>query len=134
MKIVSLKIALFIALAITFGASPCLAKADGYFFVVAYSYKDKVIYCSSVFSEKVSETSYNDEQYVTDVELLRKIESAFGEYMTQVAKVDMTQYTISYRGAYKNRSIAMKYLEAEKKEHRNKGMVVKVASTFKFNN
>ena len=132
MKTQILKIALLIAVAIAFSAPPCFAKVDGYFFVVAYSYKDKAIYCSAIFSQRVRNTSYSDEEYVTEMEILQKIENAFSRHMANVERVDMSKYTLSSRGAFKSPSIALKYLQAEKKEHGKKGLKIKEATTFNF--
>ena len=132
MKTKYLKIVLLMIVAIAIGAPPCFAKVDGYFFVVAYSYRDKAVYCSAIFTDKVRKTSYSDDEYVTEVEILQKIESAFSDYMARVVQVDMNLYTLSSRGAFKSPSIALKYLEAEKKEHGKKGLAIKDVKTFKY--
>lgn len=132
MKTRLIKIAMLIVVVVAFTAPPCLAKATGYFFVVAYSYQDKAIYCSDIFTEEVRNVSYSADEYVTEMGILQKIESSFGKYLTEVEKVDLSLYTLSSRGAFKSKKIAMKYLQAEKNEHGKKGFTVKDAADFRL--
>lgn len=127
-----LKVAILVVLVVAFFAPSCLAKAKGYFYVVAYSYQDKTVYCSSIFIEKVRDISYSDEEFVAEVKLLRKIETAFEKYLAGIANTDLSKYTLGGRGAYKSLSIAKKRQDNEKKDFTKKGMVIKDTPNFEF--
>jgi hypothetical protein len=134
MKIKHLKVAMVIVLLVAFCAPPCWAKATGYLYVMAYSYRDKVAYCSPIFVGEVRDMSYSDEEFVTEVELLQKIEAAFEKYLTDVVKVAMSNFTVSARGAFKSQTIADRRWQSEKSDYEKKGMAVHDVTDFIFKN
>lgn len=134
MKLKSFRLFLLVLLAFLFYAPACLAKTTGYFYVVAYSFKDKKAYASSVFTDKVREKSYSDEEYVTDMKVLLKIEAAFEEHIASSVSGGLSRYTISARGAYKSLEIAKKKLDDELERYKKSGLTVENRAQFKLKN
>jgi hypothetical protein len=126
------KTALLILIALLFAAPPCWAKANGYCYVVGYSYKLKKAFFSPVFMQKVRDISYSDEEYTTEVELIQKIESQFQSYLSIGQQVNSDDYTITARGAYKNQNIAIKRLTTERDNYKKKGFKATVLKGFKI--
>lgn len=135
MKSVHFKTLIFM-LVVMFCAPPCFAKsqADGYFYVVAYSYQDKMAYHSPIFIQKIRDCSYSDKEYCTEVALLQKIEAAFKKHIGQTTEVKLSRYTLSTRGAYKSLVIAQKQLAAELKRYTSARLNVEEAVAFILNN
>ena len=127
-----LKILLFIAIMLTISAPPCFAKAKGYCYVVAYSYAQKVAVFTPVFMKKVRNVSYSAEEFVADVELIQKMESAFDKHVRNVMNINAPDLTISARAAYKSAVIANRRLMAEKNEYTTKSWEIKEATNFDF--
>lgn len=111
---------------------PCFAKAKGYCYVVAYSYRQKIVIFTPVFTKEVNNKSYNEEEFVADVELLQNMESSFENHVRSAMKVNADDLTVSARAAYKSREIAKKRLEAEKQEYIRKAWEIKEAANFSF--
>lgn len=116
----------------TISIPPCFAKAKGYCYVVAYSYRQKVVIFTPVFTEEVNDKSYNEEEFIVDVELIQKMESSFENHVRGAMKVDADDLTVSARMAYKSLEIAKKRLDAEKQEYISKAWEIKEASNFSF--
>lgn len=133
MKSHVLKAAVLILCAMLLSASPCWAEADGYCYVVGYSYKLKKAFFTRVFMQSVRDVSYSDEEYTTDVELIQKMESQFQSYLSSNQNIDVGQYTITARGAYKNEGIAMKRLFIERDNYKKKGFTAIIVKDFKYN-
>ena len=128
------KTVLLILSAFLFAAPPCWAKAKGYCYVVAYSYKIKKVFFSPVFMEKVRDASYSDEEYCTDVDLIQKMESQFQSHLSANRKVDVSRYTITARGAYKNEGVALKRFMTEREDYTKKGFKASVLKGFVYKN
>jgi hypothetical protein len=127
-----LKTFLFMVILFTICAPPCFAKAKGYCYVVAYSYRQKVVVFTPVFMKKVKDKSYSEEEFVADVELLRKMESSFEDHVRGTMNVDAPDLTVSARAAFKSLEIAKARLDAEKQEYIRKAWEIKEASNFSF--
>lgn len=127
-----LKTVLFMVMLFTISVPPCFAKAKGYCYVVAYSYRQKIVVFTPVFTEKVDDKSYNEEEFIVDVELIQKLESSFENHVRGAMKVDADDLTVSARMAYKSLEIAKKRLEAEKQEYIRKEWEIKEASGFSY--
>lgn len=121
----------FAVLAIVLGSTtPCWAEAEGYCYVVGYSYKLKQAFFSTVFMQMVRDVSYSDEEYTTDVELIQRMETQFQRHMVTRQNVDASQYTITARGAFKNETIGLKRLMTERSNYKKKGFKTTVLKTF----
>jgi hypothetical protein len=127
-----LKIFLFLVIIFTISVPPCFAKAKGYCYVIAYSYSQKVVVFTPVFMKKVKNVSYSDEEFVADVELIQKMESAFDRHVRDTMNINARDLTVSARAAFKNSEIATRRLNAEKQEYISKAWDIKEASNFKF--
>ncbi|MDA8139476.1 MAG: hypothetical protein M0036_12570 [Desulfobacteraceae bacterium] len=110
----------------------CWAKEKAYNYVVAYSFKTKIVYYTPTFMLKVDGVSYNNEEYVSDTETILEMESAFQDFMEKELKLDREEYTVSARMAYKTEEIAKAKLEKEVGDFRFKGFKVNEVSKFKF--
>lgn len=110
----------------------CWAKEKSYNYIVAYSFRDKLVYYTPAFQLRVDGVSYNDEEYVSDTEAILEMESAFQEFMDDKLKVNSMDFTISARVAYKTEDIAKKKLEKEIGDFRFKGFKVEEVKKFKF--
>ena len=133
MKTIHLKLIVALVLGLLIGASPCLASEDGYCYIVGYSLAKKVAYFTPVLVEKVKGKSYNAEEFVADVELIDKMESAFQNYLKGLA-INTTDFTISARVAYKSRGIAQKRLVKERSNFKRREFAINTASDFRFEN
>lgn len=113
-------------------APMCWAKDKAYNYIVAYSYKTKIVYHTSVFPVKVDGVSYNDEEFVADTEMILGLESAFQEFITDELRLNSMDYTVSARAGYKTDEIAKRKLEREISDFRFKGFKVEEVNKFKF--
>lgn len=127
-----LKTLLFMVILFAISVPPCFAKAEGYCYVVAYSYGQKIVVFTPVFTKKVNDKSYNDEEFIVDVELIQKMESSFESHVRGLMNVNADDLTVSARMAYKSREIANKRLDAEKQEYISKSWEIKEATDFSF--
>lgn len=132
MKFKTFRFFSLVLLVLLFSAPPCLAKTTGYFYVVAYSYQEKRAYCSSVITDKVRAKSYSDEEYVTDMKVLLKIETAFQKHIAGTTSKALSRYTVTARGAYKSFEIAKQKLDAESARYTKSGMKVENVTQFKL--
>jgi hypothetical protein len=130
MKIRGTLLLLALALSGIFGASPAWAKETAYNYMIAYSYRDKVVYHSAIFTNKVKGESSSDEEYVLDTTAILKLESAFQQHLSTL-KVNSPDLTISARVAYKSEEIAKKRMDDEIGDFRFKGFEIKDAG-FKY--
>ena len=127
-----IRIALFILAALLLFAPSCWAKSKGYCYIIGYSFKEKKAFFSPILIQKVNSKSYSDEEFVTDMELIRKMESQFQSYLSSRVNLDAGQYTVSARGAYKTSAIANIKYKDEISLNEVKGLTVKIAKDFKF--
>jgi hypothetical protein len=111
---------------------PCWAKSKGYLYVISYSLAQKKIFLSQVITQKVRDISFNDEEYVADIDLLQKLEARFQQHLASVADVDTSAYTAAARGAYKTQAIADEHRDNEKARYLKRGFSVKVLSDFAY--
>ncbi len=121
----SLKILLILILGIAIGAPLCWADETAYGYIISYSYRDKVVYHTPVFENKVGGKSYNDEEYVTETKAQMKYESAFQKHITQKYKLRDMNFTTSARVAYKTMDIAKSKLDKESRDFMFKGLKIK---------
>lgn len=117
---------------LTISVPPCFAKAKGYCYVVAYSYRQKIVVFTPVLVKEVNDKSYNDEEFIVDVELIQEMETSFENHVRSTLNVNSPDLTVSARMAYKSLAIAKKRLEAEKQEYITKAWEIKEASNFSF--
>lgn len=122
----------FMVILFTISVPPCFAKAKGYCYVVAYSYGHKIVVFTPVFTKKVNDKSYNEEEFIVDVELIQKMESSFENHVRDAMNINADDLTVSARMAYKSLEIAKKRLEAEKQEYIRKAWEIKEASDYSF--
>ncbi len=120
-----LKILLILILGITIGAPLCWAGETAYGYIISYSYRDKVVYHTPVFENKVDGKSYNDEEYVTETKSQMKFESVFQKHITQKYKLRDMNFTTSARVAYKTMDIAKSKLDKESRDFMFKGLKIK---------
>lgn len=130
MKSKLLRVSLFGLLVILISAGSCWAKTDGYLYVVGYSFFEKKAFFSGVIVQKVRDVSYSSEEYVTEIELVRKMESRFKSFLTNSMRLDASKYTISVRGAYKSQAVAGNKLAEEQNQLTQKGFTVSAAAGF----
>jgi len=122
---------LFLAILVLF-VQPCWAKAQGFCYIVSYSYVEKTAYFSPIIMQKVDSKSYSNEEYVTDVELIQKLESQFITRLSRNVNLDAGRYTVTARGAYKTNAIANEKARSEMEQYKTKGYSVKVVRDFVF--
>jgi hypothetical protein len=133
MKKTCLKLLIIMALAILFSAPSCWAKEKGYCYIVSYGLREKSAYITPVFTATVSGATYSDEEFVADIELIRKMESQFQQYLEkQVA--NSADWVTSARVAYRSQAIADRYLANEKKDFTGRGYTINDTGGFKFKN
>ncbi|MBI5552283.1 MAG: hypothetical protein HY911_12310 [Desulfobacterales bacterium] len=113
------------------GAAPAWAKETAYNYLIAYSYKDKVVYHSTIFTNKVKGESSSEEEFAIDTASILKLESAFQKHLAQSLKVNSPDLTVSARMAYKSQEIAKKRMDNEIGDFRFKGFEIKDAG-FKY--
>jgi hypothetical protein len=129
----TLRFTLLLSLVFLIGAPPCWAKAKGYLYVVGYSFAKKKVYFSHVIMQKVRNKSYSEEEYVTEVELVQKMESQFQKHLSSTVGVNLQEYTVSARGAFKNQALAEERLKKERDRFLNKGYMATVLTGFVYN-
>lgn len=132
MKIKSITLLLVLVVGMMIVAPQGWAKETSYNYIVAYSYKDKMVYHSPIFTQQVKGDSYNEEEYNNDTATILKMEAAFLKHLEQGLKVNGNNFTISARVAYKSESIAKNRLNKELTDFRFKGLDVKEAAAFKY--
>ena len=123
---------LFILTAMLLFASPCWSKSKGYFFIVGYSFIEKAAYFSPIIVQNVGSKSYSAEEYVTEVELIQKLESQFYNHLSRSVNLDAGRFTISTRGAYKSDAIAYDKLNGEIETYEAKGFAINKVKDFAF--
>lgn len=129
-KIAGFSLLLFLAVLIC--APTCWAKSKGYLYVVGYSFIEKKAYISNVIMQKVRNVSYDEEEYVTEVKLLQKIEAQFQKYLASDMRLNTSQYTVAVRGAYKSEAIAQEKIEAEIRQYVKRGYTATVLKNFVY--
>lgn len=132
MKTKAFRLSLLLFFTLLISAPPCWAKSKGYLYVVGYSLSQKKVFFSSVVMQKVRNVSYSEEEYVTDIKLVREMESQFQKYLVSTVWINPEEYTISARGAYKGKDIAEKAFETDKGIYLNKGYEASVLRSFVF--
>jgi hypothetical protein len=110
----------------------CWAKSKGYCYIIGYSFTAKKAFFSPLLVLKVNSKSYSDEEFVTDVELIQKMESQFQSHLSGLVSLDAGRYTVSVRGAYKSDAIANGKYKDEMGLYETKGFAVKVVKDFKY--
>ncbi|BBO70080.1 hypothetical protein DSCA_40100 [Desulfosarcina alkanivorans] len=133
MKRTGLKLSIIIALAIVFSAPSCWAKEKGYCYIVSYGLREKTAYITPVFVAKVSGATYSEEEFVADIELIRKMEGQFQNYLSGKG-LNTADYVTSARVAYRSQAIAEKYRADEKNGLAGRGYAIKDTGGFKFRN
>lgn len=126
-----LRLLVVLALALVLGVPSCWAKENGYCYIVSYSQEARRAYITPVFVAKVSGATYSDEEFVADVELIRKMEGQFNRYLAGkgMSSVDLVT---SARVAYRSQAIAEKRLADEKSDFKRRGFDIEEADQFKF--
>jgi len=125
MMIKSLKLML-VLIAITAVATPASWAAEtAYGYIISYSYRDKVVYHTPVFTNQVSGKSYNDEEFVADTKSQMTLESAFQKHLIAKYRLNPMNLTTSARATYKTEQIAKNKLENESRDFMFKGLQIK---------
>lgn len=127
-----IRFALLLSMALLIAAPPCWAKAKGYLYVISYSFAQKKVFLSKVITQNVRDVSYSDEEYVTEVELIQKMESQFLQHLVSVAGVNPSEFTTAARGAYKSKAIADMRFKEERERYLKSGYSAKVLSDFEY--
>jgi hypothetical protein len=127
-----LRTLLLMVILFTICVPSCFAKATGYCYVVAYSYSQKIFVFTPVLTKEVNDKSYNEEEFIVDVELIQKMESSFENHVRGTLNIDAPDLTVSARMAYKSLEIAKTRLDTEKQEYIRKAWEIKEASGFNF--
>lgn len=127
-----MSIALLLSLTTLIVAPPCWAKTNGYLYVVSYSFAQKKVYLSNVIIQKVRNVSYDDNEFVAEVELIQKMEARFLEHLVSAGKANPAEYTTSVRGPYKSQEIAGRLFEIEREQFTKKGYSIMVQSDFDY--
>jgi len=125
MKIKSLKLLIVLIVAAAIGAPASWAAETAYGYIIAYSYRDKIVYHTPVFSSKVPGKSYNDEEFVADTKSLMRFESAFQKHIIEKYKLNPMNFTTSARVAYRTEDIAKSKLDKESRDFMFKGLQIK---------
>lgn len=133
MKRTCFKLPVIIMLAIIFSAPSCWAKEKGYCYIVSYSLSEKRAYITPVFVAKVSGATYSEEEFVADIELIRKMEGQFHKYLSGRG-LNTADFVTSARVAYRSRDIADKYLADEKSGFTGRGYAIEDTGGFEFKN
>ncbi len=128
----TLRLTLLLLMTFLIAAPPCWAKAKGYLYVISYSFTEKKIFLSPIIIEKVRDVSYSDEEYVTEVELIQKMETQFQQHMSSAGGVSPSKYTTAVRGAFKSKAIADMRLKEERERYLKKGYSAKVLTGFAY--
>lgn len=113
-------------------APSCWASSKGYCYIVGYSLTEKKAFFSPVFMQKVKSKSYSDEEFVTDMSLIREMETQFQNRLARLVNLSSGRYTVSARGAYKSNAIATSKYNTELELYRTKGYTLKFVNDFKF--
>ena len=130
MRLSILKLFLVFTLAIMIGAPACWAKEKAFCYVIAYSYRDKLAFYTPIFTQKVDGTSYSKDEYVSDTDLIQKMEGAFQDHVEKVLRMNTRDFTFSARGAYKTHEIAKIKQDKETGDFRFKGFELKEVPDF----
>ena len=123
---------LFILAALLMFAPSCWAKATGYCYIVGYSFAKKKAFFSPILIQKVNSKSYSDEEFVTEVALIQKMEAQFQSYLSRQVSLEADQYTVLTRGAYKTNAIANNKYKDEMSLYESKGFAVTIIKDFIF--
>jgi hypothetical protein len=134
MKAALLKGIVFFVTVLVLFAQPVWAKTKGFCYVVGYSYTEKTAFFSPIIVQKVDSKSYSNEEYVTDVELVRTLESEFTSHLSRLVHLDTGRYTVSARGVFKSDAIAGEKLNTEMNEYKARGYAVKTIQDFVLTN
>lgn len=132
MKSIYLKLIMITILALAVGIPPVFAKKTGYCYITAFSMQDRVFYYTPIFPQQVKGTSYSEDEYTAEVDLIRKMESEFQEYVNQVQPSPSSDMTYSGNGAYKTQKVALNALKEEIDMYTNMGYKVVVTKDFQF--
>lgn len=125
MMIKSLKLMLVLVVITAVAAPVSWAAETAYGYIISYSYRDKVVYHTPVFSNQVSGKSYNDEEFVSDTKSQMALESAFQKHLIAKYKLNPMNLTTSARVTYKTEQIAKNKLDNESRDFMFKGLQIK---------
>ena len=127
-----IRTALFILAALLLSAPASWATSKGYCYIIGYSFAEKKAFFSPIILQQVNSKSYSKEEFVTDMELIQKLETQFQSQLSSLVSLDAGRYTISARGAYKSAAIANHKFKDEISLYETRGFDVKVVKDFKF--
>ncbi len=132
MKIKVSKMLMVLALGMMIAAPLSWAKETAYNYIIAYSYREKAVYYTPIFTMQVSGESANKDEYVNDTSTNFKMESAFQSHLQKSMKINPPDLTVSARTCYKTEEIAKQRMEAEVGDFRFKGFELKEVPGFKY--
>ncbi len=127
----TVRFVLLLSVALLIAAPPCWAKTKGYLYVISYSFAQKKIFLSQIVIQKVRDVSYSDDEFVTEVELIQKMEAQFKEHLF-AAGVNASEYTTAVRGAFKTQAIADGRRQKERERYLKKGYAATVLTNVQF--
>ena len=93
---------------------------------------EQLVYYVPPFELKVDGQDYSPEEYVSDTETILKIERRFQDFLEKKMEVNLRDFTVSARVAYKTENIAQLKMEKELGDFRFRGFEIKVAKDFKY--
>ena len=131
MKSTCLKSLIVLLMTVVVWAPLAWAKEKGYCYVVSYSLRQKVVFITPVFTADVSGALYSDEEFVADVELIRKIENQFQQHLTNVG-LNSSDYITEARVGYRTQAIATQRLTKEKNGFEGRGFRIKKTGSFSY--
>ena len=131
MKSTCLKSLIVLLMTVVVSAPLAWAKEKGYCYVVSYSLRQKVVFITPVFTADVSGALYSDEEFVADVELIRKIENQFQQHLTNVG-LNSSDYITEARVGYRTQAIATQRLTKEKNGFEGRGFRIKKTGSFSY--
>lgn len=134
MKIKVSKLLMVLALVMMIGAPLSWAKETAYNYMIAYSYREKAVYYTPIFTSQVDGESAGKDEYTNDTATILRMESAFQMHLQRNMKVNPPDLTVSARTSYKTEEIAKQRMEAEVGDFRFKGFEVKEVTGFNYSN
>ncbi|MCJ8500067.1 hypothetical protein [Desulfatitalea alkaliphila] len=100
-------------------------------YMIAYSYRDKIVYFTPIISQRAPETSFNDEEYVFQTSTVLKLERAFQKKLEQEYKIRSADFTFNARVVYKTERIALNRFFRESNDFRIKAFKLVEVSDFR---
>ena len=131
MKFYLKSVFLFLGLVMILGIQPVWAKKSSYCYITAYSYNLKEAYYTPIFTVQVEGKSFNNEEYVADMKIIRKLEDALQAYLRKTRRINPAFFSFSARTGFKTEEIARRHLNEELTDLKTKGLKINELPDFK---